>query len=36
MGSVQELTKCKQCSGGYTLDDYYKTGEQYGSCYRCG
>lgn len=36
MGSVQSLVQCPKC-GGYMYDDYYyRTGEEYRYCKRCG
>lgn len=36
MGSVQDYGKCKDCGGVRFIDDYWKTGEQYNHCMRCG
>ena len=36
MGSVISTIECPQCGGLYTTDYYYKTGEEYRSCARCG
>lgn len=36
MGSVISTEKCPQCGGMYTRDYYYRTGEEYCHCARCG
>lgn len=36
MGSVMDIIECPQCGGLYTKDYYYKTGEEYRTCARCG
>lgn len=36
MGSVMDYEKCKECGGVQFVDFYYKTGEEYRSCLRCG
>ena len=37
MGSVQNEIECPNCRYGYAMDDYYyKSGEYYISCPRCG
>lgn len=36
MGSVQDMKKCPQCGGIYHTDYYYRSGEEYRHCFRCG
>lgn len=36
MGSVQDYQKCEKCGGVRFVDFYYKTGEEYSFCQRCG
>ena len=36
MGSVISYEKCSQCGGVYSIDYYYRTGEEYRFCQRCG
>lgn len=36
MGSVQDYNECKKCSGINMLISYYKSGELYQHCERCG
>src|SRR4051812_5844878 len=36
MASIMLYTKCPQCSGIAVMDDYYKIGDQYIWCERCG
>jgi predicted nucleotidyltransferase len=36
MGSVQEYVKCPDCSGVTFVDYYWKSGEEYSRCQRCG
>lgn len=36
MGSVQDYIKCPECAGVAFNDFYYKTGEEYTFCKRCG
>ena len=36
MGSVIDYAKCPQCGGVVCDDYYYKTGEKYYHCMRCG
>ena len=36
MGSVQDMIECPQCGGIYHTDYYYRTGEEYRYCFRCG
>lgn len=36
MGSVQDVNGCKKCGGVFESVTYYKTGDYYGACNRCG
>ena len=36
MGSTISNEKCSQCGGIYVIDYYYRTGEEYQFCQRCG
>jgi len=36
MGSVMDQGKCKLCGGVKFVDFYYKSGEEYSFCHRCG
>lgn len=36
MGSVMSEEKCKACNGVLFVDYYYKSGEEYSFCHRCG
>ncbi len=36
MGSVLDTVKCPNCGGEFNREFYYKTGEEWGMCSRCG
>ena len=36
MGSVMDYVECTQCGGSMFRDFYYRTGEEYWMCKRCG
>ena len=36
MGSVQSSIRCPKCGGRMVSDYYYRTGEEYRYCQRCG
>ena len=36
MGSVMDYVECSQCGGAMFTDYYYKSGEEYWICKRCG
>lgn len=36
MASLIDIIECPQCGGLYSTDYYYRTGEEYRHCVRCG